>query len=621
MLQAIRSKATSLFVKILFGVLIVTFGIWGIGDIFRNRSVDTSVATVAGEPIQASQLQQAVHSELDQLHSAYGANFTMQQAKQLGFVGSALNRLIETALLAQETDRLNLRVGNAAVRQAIVNNPNFQQKGQFDRTLYNEILAANHLTDAQYEQLLRTDLERNELTIALTEGIRPPQELTDAIYRAQAERRVANLLVLPSSAVPPPGKPSKQDLAAYYKAHQDEFRTPQRRDFELATLTIDDVAKGIDVPESRLKQAYQARLGEFNTPATRKLQQILLPTKAKADAAEAQLKAGKSFAAVAKALAGGAVDLGWMRKQDLTTPSLADAAFALKTGDVSQPIHDTLGWHILRVDAVKPAQAQSFDQVKDKLRQQVARDMAGDRIAELANHIDDALAGGGSFSAVAKQFGMNTITLSGVDAEGTLADGKAADLSKDKGKVLQTAFNTGTGQTSGLSDLGNDGYFIVHVDKVTPSGVPPLDQVRGKVTTAWQAQQRSQALAALAKLIVGQVNAGQSLKAIAAKHKLVVSSTGPFLRTGGGKVPATLTGQIFGLTTGKAAAAPDGDGYAVAQLTAIETPDPAKDKAAVDGLSQQLAQQLQGEFLSEFAQALRARYPVKINQTNLDRAL
>lgn len=625
MLQAIRSKATSLVVKILFAVLIVTFGIWGIGDIFRNRNVDTSVATVAGEQIEAAQLQQSVRTDIDRLRRASGgASLTMDQAKQLGIVDAALNQLIESAVLADETDRLNIRVGSEAVRKAITDNPAFRgSNGQFDRNVYNQVLAANRLNDAQYEQLLRSDLERDELTISLTEGVRPPKELVDAIYRAQAERRVADVVMLPPSAAPTPPKPSEQDLAAFYKARPDAFRTPERRTFTLATLTIDDVAAGINVTDDKLKNAYQARLDEFHTPETRQLQQMLLPDKAKADTAEAQLAAGKPFAAVAKTVAGedaSTLDLGWMRRQDLPK-ALADATFTVKQGAATQPIQDSFGWHIVRVNAIKPEQTQSFDQVKAKLRQEIARDMAGDQIAQLANHIDDALAGGGAFAAVAKQFGMKTTTITGIDAQGNLADGKVASLPQPKAKVLQAAFATALGQSSALDDLGDDGYFLVHVDKTAPSGVPPLDQVRDRVATLWQAEQRGEALANLAKQIADQVNAGQSLKAIAAKRKLVVSSTGPVTRSGGGKVSPAMIGPLFGLKLNAASFAPASDGYAVVQLTAIQKADPAADKATVEALSHQLAQQMQTEFLGEFSQALRAHYPVEINQTNLQRAL
>ena len=434
---------------------------------------------------------------------------------------------------------------------------------------------------------------------------------------------MADVVVLPPSAAPAPPKPSEQDLAAYYKAHPNAFRTPERRNFTLATLTINDVAAGINVPDDKLKDAYQARLDEFHTPETRQLQQMLLPDKTKADAAEAQLAAGKPFAAVAKAVAGedaSTLDLGWMRRQDLPQ-ALADATFTAKQGAVTQPIQDSFGWHILRVNAIKPEQTQSFDQVKTKLRQEVARDMAGDQIAQLANHIDDALAGGGAFATVAKQFGMKTTTIAGVDAQGNLADGKAAPLPQQKAKVLQAAFATAPGQSSELDDLGDDGYFIVHVDKTTPSGVPPLDQVRDRVATLWQAQQRSDALVTLAKQIVDEVDAGQSLKVIAAKHKLVVSSTGPVTRSGNGKLSPAVIGPLFSLKLNAATFASAGDGIVVAQLTAIQKANPATDKPTVDALSHQLAQQMQNEFLGEFSQALRARYPVEINQANLQRAL
>ncbi|MGH6969932.1 MAG: peptidylprolyl isomerase, partial [Stellaceae bacterium] len=145
--------------------------------------------------------------------------------------------------------------------------------------------------------------------------------------------------------------------------------------------------------------------------------------------------------------------------------------------------------------------------------------------------------------------------------------------------------------------------------------------VRDRVAALWQAEQRSEALAKFAKQIVDEVNAGQSLKTIAAKHKLVVSSTGPVMRTGSGKMPPALAGPVFGLKVNGAAFAPAGDGYAVAQLTAIQKADPATDKASVDALAHRLAQQMQTEFLGEFSQALRVHYPVEINQTNLQRAL
>ena len=90
MLQAIRSKAGSFVVKALFALLILTFGVWGIGDIFRTHSTDTVVATVGDHSIRADELQTALRRALEQLSTRFGSAIDLQQAKQLGLVDQTL---------------------------------------------------------------------------------------------------------------------------------------------------------------------------------------------------------------------------------------------------------------------------------------------------------------------------------------------------------------------------------------------------------------------------------------------------------------------------------------------------------------------------------------------------
>jgi peptidyl-prolyl cis-trans isomerase D len=230
MLQVIRSKATSFVIKILFGLLILSFGIWGIGDIFRNRGTNTSVATVGDRTISVEQLNERVRADMERLRTAMGGNLDMDQAKQLGIVDRALQTIINGDLLDQETDRLKLGISDATVRQAILENPNFHNdQGQFDRGIYTRVLAASRMSEPQFETLLRRDIARFHLSAALTDGLTPPPALVDALYRAQAERRVADVIVLPPSAAGTINPPSDDELKAYYEQHQDQFRAPERR--------------------------------------------------------------------------------------------------------------------------------------------------------------------------------------------------------------------------------------------------------------------------------------------------------------------------------------------------------------------------------------------------------
>ncbi len=625
MLQLIRSKATSFVVKILFGLLIVTFGIWGVGDIFRNRGPDTSVATVGGRAITAEQLNQAVQSDMERLRGALGGSIDAQQAKQLGIVDQALQRLISGDLVELEINRLGLAIGDQATRDAIVGNAQFHDpSGQFDRNIYAQALAANHMTEAQFEALMRGDLLRAQLVVSLTSGMTPPAPLVDAIYRARAERRVADMVTVPPTAAGTIAAPSEEQIAEYYHAHEDRFRTPERRSFTVATLLVADVATGIDVPEDELKKQYDARSDEFHTPAQRHLDQMLLPDEATAqDAAAAPAAAGKDFAAVAKDVAKtddpASLDLGWVSEKDLP-PELGAPAFALPVGGTTPPIKSTFGWHIMRVVEEKPASVQTFDQVKDKLKTEIARERAGDRAADIANQVDDAIAGGGSFDDVAQKFTLKTVPVTAADADGKLPDGKEATLPEPRETILHTAFATDSGQTSALSELGDDGYYLVRVDKVAPAATRSLADVHDAAAAAWQEGERQAAAQKIADQMAAEINGGKSLKDVAGEHHLAVAPTPPLLRNGGDdKVPPALVAKLFDAKQGAAVTEAAADGVVVAQLTSVVPADPATDQTTVKQLSQQLGTALAGDVAAEYEQALRRHYPVAVDQSSLDR--
>ena len=171
MLQAIRSKAGSFVVKGLFGLLIVIFGIWGIGDIFRTRSTDTVIATVGDQSIQAEDLQAAMRRELENLSARAGGPIDIQQLKKFGVVDSVLGDLIDRRLLSQETARMRLEVSDEVIRNAITDNPKFRSPdGHFDRAIFNATLAQNRFSEDQFVALVRREIPSGDLVQALTVG-------------------------------------------------------------------------------------------------------------------------------------------------------------------------------------------------------------------------------------------------------------------------------------------------------------------------------------------------------------------------------------------------------------------------------------------------------------------
>jgi peptidyl-prolyl cis-trans isomerase D len=623
MLQAIRSKAGSFVVKLLFVLLILTFGIWGIGDIFRTRSSDTAVATVGDHSIRADELQTALRRALEQLSARFGSAIDLQQAKQLGLVDATLNQLIDRSLIDQEVARLQLDVSDDLIRSVITGNPSFKgSDGRFDHGLFNALLAANRLTEDQYVALLRHDIPRNDLLHAVTDGVVAPQSMIDPLYQHRNEKRVADIVSLPDAGAGDVGQPSETELRSFYEAHHDLFRAPEYRGFTLASLNPADLAKDIEIPESKLKEEYDQRQDELQIPERREVEQILAPSEEKSKEAEAALAAGKDWREVAATIAGqnpDTIDLGLLKREEMPN-ALGEVVFELPLDKQSEPVKTSLGWHILRVVKIEPPVTQSFDQAKAQLEADLAHQDAVDRIYKVANQVDDALAGGATIGDAAAKFGLKTTTVAAVDVGGHDPDEKPVALPVSPKDVLKLAFATNEGQASRVTETPDGGILVLRTDKVISSAVKPLGEVKEKAIAAWQADKRREIVAKQAEELAAAVKPGGKLAAVAAEKGLKATISPPFTRHPGqdSPVPVVLVDKLFATKPGEVVTASDPAGSYVAQLDEVQRPENAPQSATAD-LSRELDAGQRTDLGEEFTQTLRARFPVEIHHELLDK--
>src|SRR5579872_1622105 len=220
---------------------------------------------------------------MDRMRQASGGDITEEQAKQYGLRDFALQQLVDRALIDQEIAYLHLAIGDEVIRQSILADLRFKNEhGEFDPTLYQGVLAANHLTSTQFEAGLRLELAHGELIHAVGDGVKVPDILVDTLFRAHAETRTADMITLPASAAGTPATPSEAELNDFYTSRQNRFRAPERRTITIGLLRLDDFVAKITPSEAELKETYEQRLDELKTPAQVELQQILVPDEAKA---------------------------------------------------------------------------------------------------------------------------------------------------------------------------------------------------------------------------------------------------------------------------------------------------------------------------------------------------
>lgn len=624
MMQAIRGRAGSILVKILFGLLIISFGFWGIADYVQDRPApDTVVAKVGDQSIRADELQRELQPTLERLRAQFGGSIDAQQMKQLGIVDSLLGQLIDRLLLNQEVRRLGLEISDDAIRAAIYENPAFRgPDGRFDRQLYAQALMMNRLTEDQLVARMRQDIPRGDLLQSITAGATAPRPVVDVLYRYRNEKRVADIVAFPVSAVADVGQPSEAELTKFYEANPDLFQAPEYRALTLASLSPADLTKTAEIPEETLRKEYEERKEEFETPEQRQIQQVLAQSEEKAKEVEAALASGKDWREVATGIAGQdpeTIDLGLLNRKEIPH-ELGDVAFELPLNQPSAPVKTPLGWHILRVVKIEPATTQGFAEAKPKIEAELRLRDAVDRLARIGNQADDALAAGGKLDEIAARYGFKLTAVAAVDESGRDPDGKPVTLPVAPGDVLKTVFATAQGETSRIADMDDGSVFAVRVDKVTPTHVKPLADVKDKAIAAWQAEKKREAAAKQAEALVAVVASETPLAKAAGDKGLTLLAAVSLSRTPqpGQPIPAALVAKLFAAKEGDAVTVSDASGAYAAQLKGVQIPE-AIPEAEVAKLAQQFAGEVKLDIAGEFSEALRRRYPVEIKRQELDR--
>ena len=619
MLSAIRNHTQSFVVKILAGLLIASFAVWGIEDMFSvvtsSSSAIYEIGDIEGDP---REVEIGVQREINRLRPMFGDSFGVEQAKALGIVELVLQRQINEGAVLLAARKLGVEISDDLVSKDIRKTPAFQGLGGFDRNRFQQVLRGSLMTEAGYIADTRMQMSRNQLLDSFSSET-APKGLVDSVYRYRQEKRTSETVFISDSLQQGIPEPSEGELVKFHKDNASRFTAPEYRTVSVIRLEAADLADEISVTDTELKEGYEAREDEFTKKEVRQVRQMIFAEEKDAQKAAGALSQGRDFATVAKELANmdaSAIDLGKITHAHLPFSELADVAFAMKAGENSAPQKSPLGWHLFRVDGIEPGGVKTLDEVGDDLRKTIAREKAVDSLYELANRLEDSLGGGATLEEAAGQLNLKVLRIAAVDRTGKGPVGTPIKM-LPAGEFLGIAFATDEGSESPLSETGSDGYFVLRVDGVTVPTLKPLTSIRAVVVQAWKDGKRAEKSEAAAKVIVDRVRKGTALATIAAETGLEIKTTTKLVRRPEKEqagIPQALIDKIFVLTNGQAAMARNGTGYTVASLKGIAAADPVSGKAGVDALSSQLAQALRNDVHAQLAGALRDRFGVEINR-------
>lgn len=621
MLQAIRSKVGSWVVKILFVLLIISFAVWGIGDLTTNVSND--VAEVGDTTIDQQELDRAFRDEVARLRQMLGPDLTSEQARQLGVLDQALERLIQQRLLLLNAREKGLRVGDAPVARTVAEFPAFRNAfGQFDANVMRALLAQAGMSEAMLVEQIRGDIARQQLVDTVAAGATAPRPLAEAVYRYRGERRIADVILIPAASMPAPPPPEEAVLAQYHQDEAVRYTAPEYRTLTVASLSAADLADEIAVSEEDLREAYAARSAEFIQPEVRDLSQVVLADEAAARAVADAVAGGQTLEDAAKAAGAEAVTLDDVTQEDLL-PELAGPAFELAQGATSQPIQSPLGWHVVTAREVTPGGETPFEQARDELLVAVREERALDRLFEVSNAMDDALAGGASVEEAAAKVGATVVKLEQVDNTGAPAAGGAVAEVPGLATILETGFALGEGETSNVTETQDSGYVAVRVDAVTPAALRPLDGIRDQVVADWTAARQAEAARKAADEAAARLREGAAPDAVAQSvpgARTVRTGALPRNPPQGQQLPLPrgVLNDLFGLPAGGVTVGDARDGMVIAKLVEVVPADPAGDAATVTQVADSLRTAVANDLVEQYLAGLRQRHAVTVNRNVVD---
>jgi len=617
----LRGIVAKILLYSLFGLLILSFAVWGIGDMFRGRTAAPVVAEVGEMQVTQEEYRRAFSSEYHRAQQLLGGSFDIQDAQSLGLPQQVLGDLIGRRLYDAETERLRLTVTEEQIREEIFAIPAFQNEfGQFDRFRYEQALRMNQLTEAGLVQRMSSDIARGQILSALVSGLRAPQTLADGLYRYRGETRVADYLVIDRNQVETPPEPSESELRALYEELIDDFEAPEYR--EITWLYIDPAQLAGDavLEESLLREAYEDRRREFEQPERRAVRQMLFDEEEEALAAYERVAAGEDFVAVAEALTGDAPsDLGLVARDEMPS-ALAGAVFAAEGTGTTEPVESAFGWHLIEVTTIEPGGTTPFEEVREQLALDLAEREAVESAIALANRLDDLMAGGASLEEAASDLNLEPRRLDAVSRQGRDREEQQIDGLPDPERFLDSSFRTQPGEESLLTETDTGGFFIVRVDGVIPPAPRPFETVRDTVVERWAAQERDALAFDRADALADRLRAGESLEALAEAEGLELRQTAPLAR-GASQPSAALTEQLFSVRPDEVVVASGPRGPHIAVLREVRPAEPGSEPERLAELREGATGGLQQDMEQLFRQALERHYGVSINERRVDDVL
>ncbi len=617
MLEKFRNIGKTWVAKVLLLMLAGSFAVWGIQDIFGGFNA-SALATIGGQDISTQTYTNTYRRALQNLAQQTGQNVTAEDARKIGFDRTVLNNLIQNAAIDAQATNLKLSISPRQIVDEAAANRNFQDSsGKFDPKLLARALEQNGMNEEMFIENESRNKTRAAITEAVDRGFKPPNTLVEAMSLFQTQQRDVKYFTI-SVAEADVTAPTDVELKKQYDATPVAYTAPEYRSIAVMKVEPADIAAKIAITPEDLAKGYDKFKSDYFTAEKRTILQISFPSTDEAKKARDRIVAGTDFMAIAKERGVTEADITFAdkTKKDFLDKAIADAAFALKEGAVSDVVSGGLVTALLMAKKVTPEKQSTLDEVKDELTKRLQAEKAQDEIQSIYDAVESARDSQTRFEDIAKAQSIPFLLVPSVSAAGLDSAGKDVDM-PDKQGVLKSSFESDVG-VSNNALTPKDGYFWYEVREVTPSKLKPLDSVKDQVKGDVVATKMRAFLTERSVKIVSTLKGGGTLDGLSVENKSTVKTAQGLKRNEAMPefdIPAITA--LFSVPENGFAWTLEGDGKTakIMQSQAVLSAPFDNASSVSKELGKTLAAAQTKDILGSYLKALQGQVGVTINET------
>ncbi|MGY5958168.1 peptidylprolyl isomerase [Kosakonia sp. BK9b] len=519
MMDNLRAAANHVVLKIILGLIIVSFILTGVGNYLIGGN-NNYAAEVNGQEIGRAQFENAVSSERNRMAQQLGDQFSELAANE-NYMKSVrqqvLNRMIDEALLDQYAKKLGLGISDEQVKKAIFSTQAFQSNGKFDNTRFNALVNQMGMSADQYAQALRNQLTSQQLINAVAGTDFMLKGETDELAALVAQQRVVRQAVIDVNALAAKQTVSDAEVQSYYDQNKNRFIEPEQ--FRVSYIKLDAAAMQENASDEEIQSYYDQHQDQFTQPQRNRYSVIQTKTEDEAKAVLEELNKGADFAAVAKAKSSDIIsarnggDMGWL--EEATTPDELKNAGLKEKGQLSGVIKSSVGFLVARLDDIQPARVKPLSDVRDELAAKVKQEKALDAWYALQQKVSEAASNDNESLVGAEQAAGTKAVQTGWFGRDNLPE----ELNFKP--VSEAIFNGGLvgqngapGSNSDIITVDGDRAFVLRITEHKAEAVKSLDQVKAQVSDIVKHTKAEQQAKLDAGKLVNDLKAGKGDEAL-----------------------------------------------------------------------------------------------------------